>query len=243
MKICVYTTHFDSYDTIYPIYFATDVDFIVFSDVPIAVHGWKNIVVPIISSGLKTNRYFKFRVGSELDSYDISCYIDASINISSDPFLYLTEKISGYQLYLAKHPLRSSYLDEARNCLVVGADLAPRMLKAVRFLLKNCSVRDRLYECGFIIIRQSDSRVREMLREWYQLWSNYSIRDQVYAPYLIDKYNITTHVENYPLYRSNQHWISLVGHSNRFRKAKKISRIFLNYTIFIFHTLKVLIAK
>jgi hypothetical protein len=243
MRVCVYTTLFDDYDTLFPINFETAVEFIVFSRVPIFIKGWRNIVIDSPKSSLYLNRYFKFQIGDELCEYDILAYVDASIIFVRDPYDLVISKLSSGQLYLSKHPLRNNYLEEAKSCITVGADLSPKVLSAIRFLKEVNASQDMLYECGFLISKNHDENLKKMFGEWFDLWCKYSIRDQLYAPYLMSKYDINLYVEGQPLYRGNSTFLKLVGHTKKLRKFKKIIRILKNFTVNIFCSLAILRAR
>lgn len=235
MKICLYTTQFGNYDRVSPRYFESNVDFIVFSDIKnIKIPGWKVIYIDDKRSSIEKNRELKFNPYKYLGEYEISLYLDASIEVTKDPYLFIIGKMDGVTIYLSKHPRRNNYLEEAASCAVVGADSAKVLLETIKKLSRVYGFAvPGLYECGLIIRKHSDSVVKSMCEEWFDLWLRESKRDQLYAPVLINKYKPSICIENFPAFRSPGSGFNLVGHLNKSRKIRKIMNILLNNTVYL----------
>jgi hypothetical protein len=193
-RICVYTALFDGYDELRPpAYTPPGVDFICFSDRPLAAAGWEvRLVDPPVGSPAMKNRRLKILPYEQLPEYDCSLYLDSNVVLLGDPAHLYRRWLRGQPFVAWRHPQRSSAYDEL-EVLLASSRAAPCGIIDQYLLFAGESVPDYLpmIEANFLWRDHRDARVRELMeRLWDHLTSHRSWRDQPGFAYLMWKTGI-----------------------------------------------------
>ena len=193
-RICVYTALFGGYDELRPpAYKPPGLDFICFSDRPLAAPGWdvRLVDLPIGSPAMK-NRRLKILPYEKLSEYDFSLYLDSNVVLLGDPSHLYWRWLRGQPFVAWRHPQRSSAFDEL-EVLLASSRADPSGIIDQYVLFAEQGVPDYLpmIEASFLWRDHRDTQVRMLMeRLWDHLTSHQSWRDQPGLAYLMWKTGI-----------------------------------------------------
>lgn len=188
MRIAVYRTIFGGYENIKPIpKQSVDFDYYCITDNPdLTADGCTSIVPQYPRMDLHARlraKYFKlfpFEI-KELSEYDITIYIDGSIDVVNGDFVkWCVENLKGDML-LFKHPERRCIYDEFN---------ASKELNKYKYEMQDIQMinysqfyprKAGLFACGVLVRRYSDVLRDVMLKWWFEI-IKYSWQDQVSFP-------------------------------------------------------------
>lgn len=204
MKVAVYRTIFGNYENIKPILNQSiDFDYYCITDnVELTLPGCKTIVPLYPRQDLHPRlraKYFKLFPYEipELNNYDVTIYIDGSINITDSDFIaWCLRNLKGDML-LFKHPQRNCIYDEFN---------ASKELNKYKNEMQDCQLtfyssfhprKAGLYACGVLVRRDSDI-LRKVMHCWWDEIIKYSWQDQVSLPVVCKLLNFKpdTFIEN-----------------------------------------------
>lgn len=176
----IYTCNFGGYDEVKPI--EADCDCLLFSDKPVTVKGWTNIVVRFPGSPRRASRYLK--INSCLLPYKMSIYIDARIefngSVTSGDFL--TDQIMAY-----RHFSRSCVYAEAEEVLRLKLDVPGAVNQQMqRYRGEGYPENNGLFENGFLV-RPNNVKTKEFEQLWWKEYKDGSQRDQLSMVYALWK--------------------------------------------------------
>jgi hypothetical protein len=158
------------------------VDYFCFTDSRIGEVGhYRLLRSPYIDvSPQRTARYVKTHPHILLPGYDVVVWLDANV-ISLWGVAALIERVrrQGGALGLIAHPIRTSYLDEARECARIGADDAQILLTQANHYLLQGIVEGGLIETNVMVAFMQAPGVLEFYGCWWREICRYSLRDQV----------------------------------------------------------------
>lgn len=193
-KIVVYTCITSKYDTLkQPLIKSPNIDFICFTDnlelyKKSSVWTIKKIPTELSClSPIKQQRAIKICPHKYFKDYDISIWVDGSIQIKDDlnKFieLYDLEKIP---LYVRKHPERNCIYQEAYECIKQKKDSAKNIDRHVKELLikNNYPKNNGLAETNILLRKHNDVRCKKICNDWIKCVLNYSYRDQLSFDYV-----------------------------------------------------------
>ena len=171
-RICVYTALFDGYDELRPpAYKPPGVDFICFSDKPLAAAGWevRQIELPGSSAAMK-NRRLKILPYEILSEYDCSLYLDSNLVLLGDLSRLYSLWLRGQPFVAWRHPQRCSVFDELYVLLASARTDPSRIIDQFVFFSEQ-GVPDYvpMIEANFLWRDHRDTQVR-MLME--RLWDH-----------------------------------------------------------------------
>lgn len=182
---------------------------------------WQIRSIPFNSkNSRRLSRFAKIKAHEVLTNYDYSLYLDANVEIVSDTILHrINQLIEEDQLIsLIPHPVRDCIYDEIQECIIIGKEFA-RPLKKIRNYLKenNYPKHFGLFENGLMLRKHNDPKMIELNNCWWDLYINFSQRDQVSLGFLMWKYNIQCvaffpkgiSVRNSPAIEFHKHKISI----------------------------------
>lgn len=191
-NIAIYTCITGGYDT------PTDgfeqkegYDYFLFSDIPIEVKSWKNMIMTFHNaeslSNVKRQRFVKTHPFVVLQDYDIVVWVDANTDISQKLYDYI-EKNKDNSITFKNHPNRDCIYDEIRVCVAVRKENAIVGGCVMNKLLsEKYPHHNGLYETNIIISHPQDERVRELFVKWWNEIHTNSHRDQLSLNYVIWK--------------------------------------------------------
>jgi hypothetical protein len=188
MRIAIYRTIFDDYNDLKPIPQQTmPFDYYCITDnTELKIDGCTTIVPQYPRKDLhprlraKFFKLFPFEL-PELSDYDITIYIDGSINVHNSNFIqWCLNNLKGDML-LFKHPQRNCIYDEFN---------ASKELNKYKYEMQDIQMtnysqfyprKGGLYACG-VLIRRNTEILREVMVKWWFEIIKYSWQDQVSFP-------------------------------------------------------------
>jgi len=196
-RIVIYSALVGNYDTITePTCFPSNVDFILFTNQPqIKSSIWE--VRPLSyfdSDPTRMARYIKTNPHAFLDAYDISIWIDANLQLVGNISNYINKITSSpdkiFALY--KHPFRDSIEQEVNKCIEFNKDTSDILTDQLNHYKSNFRIpKKSLFETGFLIRRHNEKLCKKINTDWWSEIQNWSKRDQISLPIVLDKYGFT----------------------------------------------------
>lgn len=151
-------------------------DSILFTDLDIDEKlGWKVIRVSK-KDKLKGSRYYKWMTHKTLPSYDLICYMDASMVMMKEPPLTET---------WFRHPVRKNLKDEGKQILLYYPELESVIEKQLGYF-KSKGFNDDygVYQNGFFV-RYHNNETNAICKAVYDVVRKYCHRDQLALPYAL----------------------------------------------------------
>lgn len=199
MNICVYSIISNDYDTVKPVVLS-GIPHYLFTDNPsIQANGW--IIVPIEKTGdCRLQRKIKILGHAELDKYDVTIYIDASMTLRAN----ITQLLRTYKggLIIGNHLKRNCVY--AEGLAVKEQKKAPEEVvnkQIAEYYKNNFPVGFGMWSSGFMI---RDKSTKTMCELWYSKLEEHSHRDQLSLPWAIWKTGIKPQVVRYEQFVSVQ---------------------------------------
>ena len=216
-KKCVYTCITGNYDNLNEIskeIYEDNIDYYCFTNNKnIKSDTWK--VIYIEDKELSNNllsRKIKILGNDIVDKYDTTIWIDGNTIIKKKISEFLKNEIDlkKYDIASFKHRFRNCIYDEAIECVKLKKDNKDIIKKQVDFL-KNDKYPENngLYETG-ILVRKNNKYVKQTMQLWYEMVSNYSIRDQLSFNWVIYKTGIKTQTINMDVTENN--YFNIISH-------------------------------
>ncbi|MFC2099077.1 glycosyltransferase domain-containing protein [Bacteroidota bacterium] len=231
----IYTSLVGKYDSLTdPKYIMENWDYICFSN---NVNKIKNSVWQIKPIPFKhrdkiiLSRYVKMNPHLVLREYDFSLWIDANVEILDDFVERRVNELIRDQcnLSLIPHPFRDCIYKEARVCIESGLGSRKIIEKQVNFLKsEKYPENNGLFENGLIFRYHNHKQISALGRDWWNIYLEYSKRDQLSLCYLLWKYDIHCEpftqkglsVRNIPSIRLTPHESSLLQKMERHIQIK-----------------------
>lgn len=186
-KIAVYTCITQNYDSLKtPLSIDDRLDYFCFTDTPACVTPpWEYSPVCLKELSPKDqNRYIKMHPHEFLQGYDITVYIDGSIQIVGElyPLIYSAFN-SQEDIFLYKHPLRNCIFKEAAACANYSHDWIWTIASQMRrYRMDGYPVDNGLFEAN-VIIRKDSEGMRRLMDNWWAEYRRGAKRDQLSLPY------------------------------------------------------------
>jgi len=194
LKVAVYTCITQGYDSLKaPLFIDKRFSYFCFTDNPSRVlPPWE--FHPISLRGLSPkdqNRYIKMHPHDFLPAYDVTVYVDGSIQIVGDIHeLVLSALNSPEDIFLYRHPQRSCIFAEAAACADLSHDWIWTIVSQMRrYSSAGYPVENGLFE-GNVIIRKKSASVRRLMEQWWREYSAGAKRDQLSLPYVAWRFAI-----------------------------------------------------
>lgn len=231
----VYTSLVGKYDSlINPKYIMPNWDYICFSnDIKNMKESiWEIRPIPFSHrDNFILSRYPKINPHEVLKEYDYSLWIDANIEIIDDFVERRLDKLIEQQFFLSliPHPFRDCIYKEAQSCIESGLDRRKIIEKQIDFLKKKKYPENiGLFENNVIFRRHNDQKISSLGKEWWDLYLEFSKRDQLSLGYLLWKNNIHCEpfiskglsVRNIPSFRYEPHKRSVMQRIKRYIQIK-----------------------
>lgn len=185
-RVAVYTCVTGGYDRIKPVSVRTEgVDYICFSDSAEGVpSSWQWRRAPSSSMGPKdVNRFVKMHPHSLLPDYDLTIYIDGSIEVVGDLGPLLQAASSSNALVFAyEHFERDCIFQEAAVCAHHSYDWIWTIARQMRrYRSEGFAENQGLFEAG-VLIRKRVAKVDDLMNEWWDEYRRGAKRDQLSLP-------------------------------------------------------------
>ena len=191
-KICIYTANIGGYDRIKePLIINNNIDYICFSDQPLKSNTWQIRPINFFNCNqTRIARHYKVNPHVYLKGYDIVIWVDSSITISNDFNEYLSKVEKDTTLLTQIHWKRENIFEEANAIINEKKDLPDIIQNQVEFYKSQGFNRNLLFETMFFVANLKNDKTKELFRLWNQQINQYSHRDQISLPYVIDQLNI-----------------------------------------------------
>lgn len=193
VKIVVYTCITGGYDNLIRPAKTEGVDYICFTDnIKVSPNGWIIKPIPEGLEGLtnvKKQRMIKVLPHKYLSEYDISIWVDGSVEVKGDvmqfmkPFIY-----DGHSIFIPDHPARNCIY---RECDAVKAlkkdttDLPDKQMK--KYKEEGYPVKNGLVQSNIMVRWHNDEDCIKVMELWANEIMNFSHRDQLSFNYALWK--------------------------------------------------------
>lgn len=195
-KKVIYTAIIDDYDSLKdPHYINEDYDYICFTDQDFKSKVWKIVDLPIEIRTLsfpRINRCLKWLPHRYLSQYDFSIYIDGSVQLLDDANILLEHNQEHKPITLLSHNKRTNIWDEFYANFIQKKDEEMLLQKTFeRYVDENVlQNHHNLYHQCVLMRYHNDDRTIKFDESVWDMICNYTFRDQLITPYIIEKYGI-----------------------------------------------------
>ena len=191
-KICVYTAIIGGYDDIKePLIINNNIDYICFSDQPLKSNIWQIRPINFFNCNqTRIARHYKVNPQIYLKDYDIVIWVDSSLTISNDFNEYLSKVEKDTTLLTQIHWKRKNIFEESNAIINEKKDVPGVLQNQIDFYKSKGFNRNLLFETMFFVANLKNDKTKKLFRLWNQQINQYSHRDQISLPYVIDKLNI-----------------------------------------------------
>ena len=212
-RACVYTALYGTCDRLpeQQVRAASGLDFIAFvGDPALRSDTWQVRPLPpaLPSDPVRSARYAKLMPHVLLPDYDVSIYIDCSVELLAPPEALLAALLDGRPEGFAclRHDLRDSIAAEARAVVELGLD-DPVIVRdqLAAYLAAGYAGQGPLIWSGILLRRHLRPDVVTAMEMWWRHVLRYSRRDQVSFPYVAHTAKLAAAVHAHDASRSPWH--------------------------------------
>lgn len=193
-KIAIYTCIVGNYDSLMlPLVTNDAIDYICFVKKGTRISNetgiWKIKEIPYDCDDKRIlSRFVKLNPHIALPDYDYSVYLDGNVSIAHQDFYEIIfNKIRNGTIYSGVcHWGRDCAYDEALAVLNSKKDSLMPIVKSIRFLKKQHFPRHfGMYENNVIFRKHSDSKIVTFNEMWWEYYTHFSKRDQIFHSYCL----------------------------------------------------------
>ena len=199
LKKVIYTALLGKYDNIPPINKEKGYDYFLFTDISVPDKNNLNWTIIPIEDNIKNSnisiykkqRYYKTHPHLYFQNYDLSIYIDTTIEIKGNLDEFLLKILSpNISIYTLEHPDRNSINNELDAVVFalkeskVNSDIVRN-----RYNRENYTYDNGLSENCLIVRKHNDLNCINFMNQWYYEIKHYSHRDQLSFNYVLWKLN------------------------------------------------------
>jgi hypothetical protein len=191
-RLVVYTALFGDYDDLFvpsPEQ-AANCDFVIFTDQPNIPSPWRRGRADFASpDNSKRNRFHKLLPHRLFPQYEWSLYLDANIDLRSDPIELLDRYCDlGPAFFVFPHPTRTSIAEELGACIAGKKGDATSMVRQVaRYLDSGFRHAFPLTENNVLLRQHNEPDLIAVSEAWWAEVRSRSGRDQLSLPYIVEK--------------------------------------------------------
>lgn len=196
MKKVIYTAIIGNYDNLKePKIITPGFDYICFTDNPnLKSKSWKIVLLTgFLEDKILQARTIKIDYASYVSNYDMSIWLDASIQINcnlEDFILRNIEKIGNAEFISLKHPSRTDILQEAEACVARGkVDVSIIKKQLYKYIMLDYLFDNGLAATG-LLIRDHNENVKKFCKAWMHEVEKHSKRDQLSFNYVQFKHPV-----------------------------------------------------
>lgn len=191
-KKVVYTCITDGYDTLSdPEYINGDFDYICFTNTSgFTSNIWDLRPLPQEVEGLsqvKKQRYVKINAHKLLSNYDISIWVDGSVDIRGNLNTLLDKYVnkSSEAIFVPKHPKRDCIYDESNAVIAARKDKSEIVNPIMdRYKKEGFPKKYGLLQSNIMIRKHNDERCIKLMEAWFAELKDNSHRDQLSFNYV-----------------------------------------------------------
>jgi hypothetical protein len=206
---CIYTSLFGDYEEISEQNFVGQENYrlICFSDVPRPNSTWEVRVIDKVLIGdiQRSSRLPKILPHIFLSEFEESIYIDNSVKLLEDPFLYFGK--SAEPFHILRHSFHSNLQREFQEIFAKELDEPFRILEQFsHYKSDEMKISEIPVLWGGILYRKHNSpEIVKFAEEWWLHLARYSRRDQLGLAYLANLNSRLFHITNIDNHESNFH--------------------------------------
>lgn len=185
-RIAVYTSIFGKYDQILEPYFVpNNCDFYIFTDQEVdsdSVWEKKEYTFQNWFSNADKNRFLKMNPHLLFASYKYSIYIDGNVQVIADLTEYIN-KLNNIGICIHNHNTRNCIYDELKAVIKTKRMTKNEAEKFKSYLMEtNMPHNYGLLQCSVIVREHHNSTCIDVMESWWNLYSKFGKRDQLYLP-------------------------------------------------------------
>ena len=196
-KIVVYTCVTGGYDALIVPVKSKGVDYICFTDnTGCTANGWEIRPIPEdvkFLSKVKQQRMVKVLPHKYLPEYDISIWVDGSVQVKGDIMEFLKTIIyTGYSVFVPTHPTRTCIYKEAEAVKAIRKDTTDMPDKQMKkYRAEGYPEKNGLVQSNIMIRWHNNEDCIELMETWAEEIRNFSHRDQLSFNYAVWKTKTT----------------------------------------------------
>lgn len=184
MKLAVYTVNTGRYDTLVDPRGNALVDYLCFTDRPMTGPGpWRAVVAPRLAlAPRELSRFVKLHPHRlpELQGYDATLYVDASIAIVGDVLEFASTHLARREdIFMFDHPFRNSTYLEAMSIAEHGHEWIWDVARQVRAYHRQGFPDGLGLLAGGVILRRNTDSWIPLMEEWWGEYLRWTKRDQL----------------------------------------------------------------
>jgi len=200
LDIVVYTCIVGNYDILKEVvHMEKNIEYICFTDQTIESKTWKIKPIPDFLKSFepaKIARCMKILPHLFLQEYNISLWVDGSIQILGEIKSFIDENLKNY-FAIPKHPDRVCVYEEADAIIKLNKDSDKIVEKQIaQYKNKKYPQNNGMVQSGIIIRKHNDKRCIIIGELWWKEVRTYSKRDQLSFNYSIWKKNVIINILN-----------------------------------------------
>lgn len=182
-RLAVYSALTGNYDDVHEILYKEDgVDYLLFTNNPsLKSKTWQVVLVESDLDDMLLSREIKMLPHKYLDkAYDMSIYIDANAVIYGE-LSNLTKYLDGKKSFaVSRHGERKTIKEEIEACVRLrGVDKMEAEKQYEKYMQEGYQDNKPLLECGLLVRRHNDQKLKELMQEWFGEFKNGVRRDQL----------------------------------------------------------------
>ncbi len=212
----IYTAIIGDYDELKdPFYIEDNMDYICFTNQKDLKSNIWNIkqVQNNHMSDVMLARHIKVFPWKYFDAPGVVYWVDAKYQIKGRLRDYKNTYWNNLGMICFSHPDSFCICDELAACIKLGKGEKDSMiLQVAHYLSRGYPVDNGLYETACIVRDINNSKIKKIMKEWWNEMSTYSWRDQLSLPYIfwINDFRPDICTKNI----RNNEWIKNMGHKN-----------------------------
>ncbi len=194
--VLCYTVETGSFEKVWdPLIADSNFDYHLVSDSDHRSSTWRAVVpnTPAVANARLRNRFLKMRYALDHERPQESLYVDANVRIINNPRALVDAfRSSGADIGLYKHYSHTSLTDEVSMCIRRGKVAHPQSALDELALYEREGMPGDVgvWEGSVILKNHSSKKLKEAMKEWWNLYSRFQTRDQFSLPFVIWKHGL-----------------------------------------------------
>lgn len=184
-KLTIYTCVFGGYQGLpAPVPNWTDCEFVCFTDrEDCNIPGWSIYFLETSEDSVTASRLPKLLPHRYLTKSEYSLYLDANIELTRNPFTELQPFFAERPFWAPAHFARSCIFEEALECLVLNRAKPDKLIQEMaKYRAMGMPNNFGMTENNILLRAHHDSRVIDVMEEWWRLFEGNTGRDQLSLP-------------------------------------------------------------
>lgn len=203
-RIAIYTSIYGDYDELREQPPCQDADFVCFTDSPsLTSKTWTNLVQPGRYPHPRLSaKWYKLHPHLVLKGYRWTIWIDAGICIKTTKFACeMVSHLHDSGIALMRHPDRDNIFDEAEVQLNLPKNEGqPLCQQVAHYRAQGFQSTNGLYAATIIVRDNTNPTVIQLNEEWMRENIEWTYRDQLSLPFVLEKHGIRPGILPYNLY-------------------------------------------